>query len=255
MNTSGTGTWVALGVLIAMSATPFAAGQPAGPTQTTAITQRLDRVRACMKDKRPVRVVCYGDSISEVSPGWSGGASKPEQNWGQQLGRMLEAAYPGNRFDVAPCGIGGQNAYEALGRVRSLKDLAPDLVLIEFGTNDTCHHFLQPDETARALSELVDTIRAQTKSDIVMLGTPGGNPLVPGKPPFVHADETLAAIRGTAQAKAVPFVEIRSAMLKATENGRRWAEFNLAADNCHPNDAGHHVWAEAVMAVVQSGLD
>ena len=42
-------------------------------------------------------------------------------------------------------------------------------------------------------------------------------------------------------------------MLVATGHGACWGDYHLADDNCHPNDQGHEIWADAVfMSLVTS---
>lgn len=213
----------------------------------------LPHVAQLLREKKPLRVVCYGDSISEVgrSPQWHGGASAAEKNWGQQLGALLKAAYPDSTVTVLNYGIGGHNSYEGLGRLDGLLPLKPDLVLIEFGANDCCYHYLLPEETKLAQQTLAQWAHERTGADVMILGVAGDNPL---QPFFLHLNETAKAIREAAAAVNVPYVDLRAAVLKATDDGKRWAEFHLAAGNCHPNDAGHRVWAEAVFAAVQGAL-
>ena len=67
-------------------------------------------------------------------------------------------------------------------------------------------------------------------------------------------DLVLAAQRHVAEQAGVPFVDVRKAMLAATGGGDRWGEFHLAADNCHPNDAGHAVWARAAAATTVAAI-
>ena len=47
---------------------------------------------------------------------------------------------------------------------------------------------------------------------------------------------------------------MRAAILRATENGKTWAEFHFNADNCHPTNKGHEVWAEAAFTVIHANL-
>jgi len=229
----------------------LAAGEPADTNPKEAKTMMLTRTRQLIADKRPVRVVLYGDSISEVKKGWNGGAKTPEANWGAQLVKLLAREYPVSTFTVQHFAIGGQNSYEGLGRLDYLEPLKPDLVLVAFGANDCCHHYLLPQETKLAQATLATEIHEHFGADVVLVGTGGDNPL---KPFFKHLDETMAAQRQAAAEAKVPFVGMRRAVLAATENGKRWAEFHLAADNCHPNDAGHQVWAQAAFKVIQESL-
>ena len=213
----------------------------------------LPRTTKLITENRPVRIVLYGDSISEVgrSPTWNGGATKPDRNWGAQLVALLKKEYPATEFTVAHFGIGGQNSYEGLGRLDGLETFHPDLVLVAFGANDCGYHYLLPEETKLALTTLATEIHKRFNADVVLAGTGGDNPL---KPFFRHLDETVKAQHQAATEIKVPFVDIRQAVLAATENGNRWAEFHLGEGNCHPNDKGHLVWAEAVLAVIRESL-
>jgi len=201
--------------------------------------------------KQPIHIVIYGDSISEVKPGWSGGATGPEQNWGAQLVNRLSQEYPETQFTVTPFGIGGQNSYEGLGRLDGLAALKPDLVLVAFGANDCCYHYLLPEETKLALSTLVGAIRQRFNADVLLVGTGGDNPL---KPFFRHLAETRTAQREAAAEAKVLFVDTCQAMLTVTENGKRWAEFHLGEGNCHPNNAGHKIWADTAFAAICAAL-
>ena len=213
----------------------------------------LSRTSELIRNGRPVRIVLYGDSITEVdrTPGYFGGASCREKNWGWQLRDQLAKAFPSGRWEVASFGIGGQNAFEGLGRLDWLRPLAPDLVLVSFGANDCGYHFLPPDATAQALAALVDGIRALYQADVVIMGMGADNPQ---SPCFVHREETLAAIEKVAAEKRAPYVNTRRAILQATRDGRAWADYHTNAQDCHPNDAGHAVWAAAAAEVIQGEL-
>ncbi len=228
-----------------------AAVEPAATNTKDAKQTMLPHTQKCIAAKLPLRVVIYGDSISEVKTGWAGGAKTPEANWGAQVVKRLVAEYPDSAVSAVPFGIGGQNTYEGLGRLDGLAALKPDLVLVSFGANDCCYHYLLPEETRLATSTLATEIRKRFGADVVLLGTGGDNPL---KPFFKHLDDTLVAQRQAAADAGVPFVDIRKAVLAATANGQRWAEFHLLPDNCHPNDKGHVVWAEAVVAAIKGAL-
>ena len=194
-------------------------------------------------------MVFYGDSISEVgrTPNWFGGATAAERNWGQQLCALLGAAFPACRFVGEHFGIGGQNTYEGLGRLDGLAPLAPELVFVAFGANDCGFHTLAPDETRLALTHLLDGIAARTQADAVVLSSACFNPQSPLYP---HVPETIAAQRAVAGEKQVLFVDLQAAVREATGNGARWSEFHNGVQDCHPNDAGHALWARTVLAAV-----
>ncbi len=211
----------------------------------------LPRTRQLIAEKKPVRVVIYGDSISEVKPGWNGGAKTPEENWGAVLVQKLAKTYPDSAWSIHHFAIGGQNTYEGLGRLDYLEPFKPDLVLVAFGANDCCHHWLIPEETRLALTTLLTEIPKRFGADVVAVGTGGDNPL---KPFFKHLDGTFKAQKEAAAEARAPFVDMRAAILKATEDGQRWADFHFNADNCHPTNKGHEVWAEAALVVLRQAL-
>lgn len=224
------------------------AASPAPPPP--ADVSGLARIAAKLRDGKPITVVLWGDSISEVgrSARWHGGASAPDKNFGAVLVNMLRARFPKSQFKLIHGGIGGQNTYEGLGRLDALFAHAPDLVIVEFGTNDTAHHYLLPEETGQAMEEMLRKIKAV--ADVVCVGT-GGN--APGQK-FLHVQETIEATRAAAAKQSVIFVDIRRVMMEATGQGANWGEFHVNAGNCHPNDRGHVVWAKAIFESFIQGL-
>jgi lysophospholipase L1-like esterase len=132
-----------------------------------------------------------------------------------------------------------------------LEPFRPDLVLVAFGANDWCHHFLQPEETKLALATLATEITRRFGADVVLVGTGGDNPL---KPFFRHLDATLQAQKEAAAEAKVPFLDMRAAVLAATENGKRWAEFHFNEGNCHFTDKGHEAWADAAFRALRGLL-
>ncbi len=246
-------TWILSWTLAVTMTLAFAASASAQQTSqpAPAVAAPLKRTAAKLTAGQELRIVLWGDSISEVgrSPRWHGGASKPENNWGSVLAAKLREKYPGVTITLIHAGIGGQNSYEGLGRLDALWPLNPDLVFVEFGTNDTCHHRLLPDETKQALTELCK--RISEKADVILVGTAGNHP---DDKTFHHVDETATASRQAASDAKVLFIDMQAVMLSVTENYQKWKAFHLNATNCHPNDAGHVVWAEAAMKALLGGL-
>jgi lysophospholipase L1-like esterase len=141
----------------------------------------LDKIRKLIQEHKPIRTTLYGDSICEVgrSPTYFGGASCAAQNWGQQLGRLLQKHYPTSPFTVTHFAIGGQNSFEGLGRLDGLAEHQPDLVLLSFGANDCGYHFLPPEATYQAQRELIGVTRGRFGADFVVIAMGGENPLFP----------------------------------------------------------------------------
>ncbi|HOS42933.1 MAG TPA: SGNH/GDSL hydrolase family protein [Armatimonadota bacterium] len=213
----------------------------------------LPHTARLLHENTPLRVVCYGDSISEVgrSANWYGGATCREANWGIRLAGLLRAAYPGAEITVRHFGIGGQNAYEGLGRLDGLAAYTPDLVLVAFGANDTGWHPLPPEATQLALHTIAQWTTERYGADVMLMSTGGDNPL---RPKHTHVAETVQATRDAAAAAGAGYVDIRAAVLRATEHGTRWTDYHNGPQDCHPNDAGHRLWAETVFAALQAAL-
>jgi len=213
----------------------------------------LSHVAAKLAAKQPVKLVSFGDSISEVgrTPGYYGGASCAAMNWVCQLKDLLANAYPDAEFTVEHFGIGGQNAFEGAGRLDWLGPFNADLVLVAFGANDCGFHYLPPEATAQALTGIIYYTQEVLHSDVILMGMGADNPM---KPTMIHVDETLAATRGAAEERGVPYVDVRAAVLSATDNGRRWTDYHNGEQDCHPNDQGHGIWARAVFEVIMREL-
>jgi lysophospholipase L1-like esterase len=210
----------------------------------------LPRTSEKLRKGEKIRIVSFGDSISEVgrTPNYFGGASCPEKNWASVVRDLLANAYPNSEIEIIYCGIGGQNSYEGLGRRDVLEPLNADLVIVAFGANDCGWHHLEPWQTTIALQSISEGIRVCFGADVAIACTGGDNPL---KSSFEHLDETIAATRQIAVNEGVPFIDIRSAILQKTNDGLNWGEYHYSDDNCHPNDRGHQVWGEAVFAALK----
>ena len=110
---------------LAVTACLTAFGTP--PAKQAAGETPLARTRRLVAEKKPVRIVAFGDSISEVKPRWNGGAKSPEANWAAVLVKRLGEAHPESAFTLRNFGVGGENTAEGLARLDGLADHAPDL--------------------------------------------------------------------------------------------------------------------------------
>jgi len=218
----------------------------------------LARCKAKLAAGAPLTVVCFGDSITEIgcaarwNPDWAGGASRPESNWGAVVVADLRKAYPRSAITLVNLGIGGENSAEGVNRLNTLAAAKPDLVLVEFGSNDCDYHEQPPEKTAAALNTILDRIRDGFMADAVVVGFGGDYPL---KSTMKHREETEAVLVAVAKRQNVPYADVHSAILAATANGTKWCDFHKSNTDCHPNDAGHAVWAAAVTkALAKAGV-
>ena len=107
---------------------------------------------------RPVKIVAFGDSITE---GW--GATDPARTtYPAVLQRMLDEKYGKGRYEVVNAGISGQDTRKALTRLDALLEKEkPDWMLIGYGTNDLwTGRGIEPAETKANLTEIIRRIKA-----------------------------------------------------------------------------------------------
>jgi lysophospholipase L1-like esterase len=90
-----------------------------------------------------VRLICYGDSLTDGPPkgGWPA--------WLQSLLAKQQPG-PGRRFEVLNAGVAGYSSHQGLLRFLQEVDLYdPDLILVSFGWNDAAEAIGQPDKSFR----------------------------------------------------------------------------------------------------------
>lgn len=214
----------------------------------------LEKTRNKIRSGAAINVVAFGDSISTVNDKgtpYAGGASAPEGNWHRRLGVLLKEAFPDARFNMFNFGRGGHNTYEGLGRIEWLADHQPDLVLCAFGSNDALNwHPLPSSATERALTHMIDWIRARYHAEVFLV-LPGGAP--PQDRQSKRVATISAVIRRVAIRMNVPFAEVRPEILRATKDGKDWPVFHDGW-GVHPNDQGHAVWARTVFESLRKFL-
>ncbi len=217
------------------------------------VSRGLPRVSEKLRNGEKLRLVSFGDSISEVgrTPTYFGGASCAGKNWASVLRDLFADAYTNSEIEIIYCGIGGQNSYEGLGRLDVLAPLNADLVIVAFGANDCGWHHLEPWQTKVALSSITEGIRARYNADVALASTGGDSPL---NSKMDHLNETIETTCQVAIEQGIPYVDIRAAILKATENGNNWAKYHFNDSDCHPNDDGHKIWGEAVFTALKPYL-
>jgi acyl-CoA thioesterase-1 len=93
---------------------------------------RLERTRAHLKSRRPIRILAIGSSSTQGV-----GASSPAAAYPAQLEVALAMRFPGQQIIVVNAGIAGETADLTVARLDAeLAHSKPDLVLWQVGTND-----------------------------------------------------------------------------------------------------------------------
>lgn len=136
---------------------------PAEPTLTR--SGRLPRTVTKLKAGEPVRIVCWGDSVTV-----GGDVSAPELAYPRVFEKRLRERYPQARITVEPIAVGGSESrnwiepdkYQHPTRQHECRwervvEAKPDVVTIEFVNDDrfpTCEFRPRYDEILRRLSKI-----------------------------------------------------------------------------------------------------
>jgi lysophospholipase L1-like esterase len=211
---------------------------------------------------KTLRIVALGDSTTATALDW---APPIKEVYADCLPRSLAAH--GISTTVVNAGIGDTTTRDALARLdRDVRSHHPDLVVIQFGINDSWIDVDQGSTAARLTrTEYRDNlgkIIAILKSDgaQVVLMTP--NPMRWADPYYIKAFEEhsglldthaprgidrlldlyAADVREVARQEQLPLVDVFAAFeAYGTVAGQSIDELLLAGDGIHPNQAGQHL--------------
>jgi lysophospholipase L1-like esterase len=217
------------------------ANDPKGPPVPTECTARslvdegsairIQHAMARARRGEPVTVGVIGGSITQGAK-----ASRAEFRWGERVGAWWKKSFPQSKVTFVNAGIGATGSN--LGAHRVQKDLLsakPDFVVAEYAVNDPKTRF-----AAETLEGLVRQILKSERSPGMMLlftmSRGGRNAQASHAPVGKHY--------------GLPMVSFRDAMWPEIDAGRmKWED--LIADEVHPNDYGHKLCADFVIAVLE----
>ena len=214
---------------------------PEGNALLDAFVEELSRVR-------PVRVVAFGDSITQSTIG-----IKPEENWL----RILQKEF-GDSAEMFNAGVGGNSAREAMRRLdRDVLRRNPDIVMLEFGGNNhrvsNLESRVDDDEFSRILEDFSARMPPGVRVVAVTFPPIKDEWHAYGKHPAVNGslDEAMqsqrALLRDFARRKGWPVVDLYDIMKDRRE------EF-LLRDGVHLNPKGQRVFAEAAGKVLKEEI-
>lgn len=206
---------------------------------------QLPRLKKLLEEKKPVKVVLFGDSISAGGDCSSLHGIPPFQlNYGELVAKKLAKHYGSEVTFINPSRPGATSAY-GLGQVETqVGGFKPDLAIIAYGMNDRA-----PERSAvykANLEGILDTIRKDSPETEFIVVTPMlNNPKQPtGLDPvkFIR-DEALKIQRpGTA------FADVTTAELDMI-NHKDYLDLSGNGAN-HPNDFLHRIYAQRILEVL-----
>lgn len=172
----------------------------------------------------------------------------------EQFREMLIDKYELTSVSTINAGIAGDNLIQMSARAyRDVIRYQPDLILINGSLNWNEEYMGSTAEYKKLLKELVQRLKSETQSDIVLL-TPNGdlpNKLFAGsEAPLPTTPERVTAIREVAEEEQVCLADTYAVWEKAREAGCPWEEL-LANGINHPSVEGHTVYAMVLMKLLE----
>jgi acyl-CoA thioesterase-1 len=197
---------------------------------------------AAVGQQAPVRIVCFGDSVTKaVRPGVTA-----DETFCAQLERQLRA--DGRDVVVFNSGIGGNTTADGLARFETdVLAHKPSFVVIMFGLNDSwidegrTQSRLTVDQYRANLLEMLKRLSDRGISTILMTPNPA---IAPTYPPArnVTLKPYVDAVRGLAQQRQAPLIDVYRRFAELQIEG---ADVNgLFTDAMHPNAAGQKIIAD-----------
>ncbi|WP_166823148.1 GDSL-type esterase/lipase family protein [Thalassoroseus pseudoceratinae] len=207
----------------------------------------LDRVigpalktRAKLMAGDPIRVVCFGDSVTGVY--YHTGSRRA---YTDMLGIALQRVQPSAKIEMINAGISGHTTVNALARIeRDVLARKPDLVTVMFGLNDMTR--VPIDQYHENLTQIVTQCR-EIGSEVV-LATPN-NVVSTDRRPTQKLIEYCDVIREVARELNVPICDC----YRELDAVRTHSEFPwrlLMSDEIHPNMDGHQRIATALAQTI-----
>ena len=215
---------------------------------------------------KPLRIVAFGDSTTAVRAGVA-------QVYAQRLPKTLAAR--GIQVEVINAGISGNATAEARRRFRSdVLRHKPDLVIIQFGLNDSAIELLEGETRPRVAQAeyeqnfdyFVRTLKARDARVILMTQNPvlwtDAIKAEYAKPPYNPDDrwgfnvlnaEYAESVRKIARAHDVPLIDVYQGYQDYDRVPGQTADA-LLSDGVHPNDEGHRLVADLLTEQIASML-
>jgi homoserine acetyltransferase/lysophospholipase L1-like esterase len=206
---------------------------------------RLGRTIDKLKNKQPLTIAVSGDSISEGYNA-SGFTKTPpfQPPYPSLVAAQLEATC-GSKVILHNLAVGGWSSRQGVNDLDRLLATKPDLVIIAYGMNDVGGR--DPKGFRANIEAMLRRIReANPATEVILVAPMTGNPDWMATPPemFPLYRDALASLEGP----GIALVEMTSIWLRLMERKRH---LDLTGNGVnHPNDYGHRVYAQAILALL-----
>lgn len=202
--------------------------------------ERLNRTLAKLQAKESIKLVAFGDSITEGYNASGFTKAAPFQGaYPTLVAEGLQQRF-GSKVTLVNAAKAGTQASWGLQNIDKVISEKPDLVLLAFGMN----HGHPPEAFAASMRPIIDAIHTSCPgADIVLVASMTGNPAIFPPDRFTGYRDALLAMQ-------VPGVAVADVTTPWLELQKRKGFSSLSGNNVnHPNDFAHRVYAQVVMAL------
>lgn len=217
-----------------------------GPVTAPAPADQLETLRQKLRAGNPVKLVTLGDSISTgANASASAGAPPMQHGYHELVADGLEQRF-GVKVGRKNLSVGGMDSAWGLTQIPAVLAETPDVVLLAFGMNDASGR-RTTEEFSRITLEITDRLQTARPGCAVILISPmTANPEWSYAAPEIYPAYAAALKKLTGPGRAMADVtEIWSAVLTQK------SYLSLSGNGLnHPNDFGHRLYAETVLAVI-----
>ena len=201
---------------------------------------QLAAVRSKLEQGLPVKIVCFGDSVTGLYYHTGG-----RRAYTDLLALSLRRSFPEASVTAINAGISGNDTRDALARIaEDVLGHKPDLVTVMFGLNDMTKVPLSEFKTN--LIEIIKRCRGSGAE--VLLSTPN-NVITTRRRPIEKLVLYCQVIRQVSRQQGVALADCYAALEVMREHESRGWRL-LMSDEIHPNLGGHKRIAELLAGAV-----
>lgn len=200
-----------------------------------------------------VKLLSIGDSLAGGANASADLGAKPyAEVWCDMIASGLRLRYPDANIETSTIAQGGADASLCITKMKDIIAYAPDLLFIEFGTNE-CMQGDSPTAEGNYIDTLKQAIAAVNEAlpecDIVIIAPPITNPVFfPSNWFYAYADSLYSIER-----EGVAIADVTSVYQYMLTNKRY---IDMSGDYlCHPSDFGSRVIVQTLLRTLESGSE
>lgn len=216
------------------------------PRVPVAPIEQLQKIRARLAAKQPIKLVVLGDSISTgLNASMTGNAPPQQPGYPGLVAQGLEQRF-GSKVTLVNLSVSGMSASWGLSQADAVIKETPDLFLCAFGMNDASGK-IHPELFANTLRALVDKVRAAHPGCATIVVSS-----MTANPEWIHATPPLYPAYAAALEKltgpGIAAANVTSVWMALLER-KQVLDFTGNGLN-HPNDFGHRIYADVILGVI-----